>query len=355
VNTAASASVGGRAKAVADGVWRIRLDSACGLVVNAYLLLREGHHLLIDTGFPYTTAQLEEGLRECGVELADIDDVLYTHLHVDHVGGGVVLGSRWGAREWVWEGATPAFGDVYAYLEGIRAAPCWPSGCVPASAATDVRVLEMQSKPRLPWRAGGTGHLHDPRGVAFGETLAVGPWRFECLDGRGHGPHHVGWLEVTQGWLFSGDAVMAVPTPIVLSMGDDLVAWASTVARWSSRSEVTWLLPGHGMPTRLIQPSFRRSVAAYERVYAVMMEGLGSRGVTDAVTVTRGVLPGDGTRFAARSSVVLSNAHALLVTLAAEGGVSEVAPGVFAGERGLQPCWTTWVSGHVGEGALTGW
>lgn len=352
MNTARTAGVGGRAKEVADGVWRIRLDSACGLVVNTYLLMREGHRLLVDAGFPYTTGQLEEGLRECGVSVDAVDDVLYTHLHVDHVGGGVVLAPRWAPREWVWEGARPAFGDVYAYLEGIRASPSWPEGCIPASASGDVRVAEMQSKPRLPWRAGGSGALHAPRGVAFGEVLALGPWRFECLDGRGHGPHHVGWLERQHGWLFSGDAVMAVPTPIVLSMGDDLVQWAGTVARWSARSDIAWLLPGHGMPTRLIQPSFARSVAAYERVYAAMMAGLATRGAVDAVAMTRAVLPGDGTRFAARSSVVLSNAHALLATLASEGALSEVAPQVYAAESGLCESWSSWVAHHAEGGDL---
>lgn len=342
MNTALA--TGRRSRELADGVARIRLDSRCGLVVNAYVLQRDGHVALVDTGFPYTVGQLETGLAELGLRVDDIDDVLYTHLHVDHVGGGVALAPRWAPREWLWEGALPAFGDVFAHLEQTRTSPAWAAEVVPPDQATARRVREMRDKPRLPWRVDGDGTLSDPRGVAFGEVVDCGPWRVRCVDGRGHDPTHVGWYVEGQRWLFCGDAVLAVPTPIVRAMGDDLKVWVRTVHRWSQALDVAWLLPGHGMPTRLVEPSYARSLNAFERVYDATLARLSAAGIVDPLGVASDVLPGDRSRYAARSSVLLANADAVLHALAADGYLEEVEPQRFLAARACPPSWQRWVA-----------
>ncbi len=340
----ATVTTGQRSRVLTDGVARIRLDSRCGLVVNAYVLARAGHVMLIDTGFPYTTAQLEAGLAELGLTLEDVDDVLYTHLHVDHVGGGVALAERWSPREWFWEGARPAFGDVYAHLEQSRTSEDWAATVVPPDQAGARRIAEMRDKPRLALRAGGTGELADPRGVALDEVISCGPWRVRCVDGRGHDPHHVGWYVEQERWLFCGDAVLAVPTPIVRAMGDDLKVWLRTVLRWERSLGVDWLLPGHGMPTRLIGPSYARSVHAFERLFHAVDARLMGAGTADALCVTRDVLPGDRSRFAARSSVTLANADALLHALRDDGYLIEVESRRFAAVSGRPRSWQEWTA-----------
>lgn len=53
---------------------------------------------LVDTGFgpaqvpDWTSGQLLESLRELGVEPEDVTDVIYTHLHFDHIGWASVAG-----------------------------------------------------------------------------------------------------------------------------------------------------------------------------------------------------------------------------------------------------------------------
>lgn len=65
---------------LARGVYRLPLGG-----VNAYLI--EGDDLtLIDTGLPGSLPKIETGVRELGHELAEIDQILVTHLHADHSG-----------------------------------------------------------------------------------------------------------------------------------------------------------------------------------------------------------------------------------------------------------------------------
>lgn len=72
------------------------LDDAWSLLnFRAFLVRADGHTVLIDTGWgpvhappgaPSTPARLLEELAEVGVTPPDVDLVVFTHLHADHVG-----------------------------------------------------------------------------------------------------------------------------------------------------------------------------------------------------------------------------------------------------------------------------
>lgn len=59
--------------------------------VNAYLVRTPNHVVLVDAGVGKNTGEnsghLQEQLKEAGVDPADIDLVLITHFHFDHIGG----------------------------------------------------------------------------------------------------------------------------------------------------------------------------------------------------------------------------------------------------------------------------
>lgn len=316
-----------RTRAIDDGVWRLRLDSECGLVVNAYALAHPDGIALIDTGFPHTTAQLAAGLAELDRSLADVTDVFYTHTHIDHVGGGAALAARWSPREWLWEGSTPAFGDVFAHITGWRTSDTWPLPLVGDAHGAHPRVAEIRSKPRTPIRVCDGGTLHAPRGVAFGDEVVVGPWRLQCVDARGHDPYHCAWWEPDRGWLFSGDVVLAVPTPLSVGMGDDAATWLRTLARWEATLPVQRLFPGHGMPTTLYEPSLARSRGRLGALYEVIADGMRAHGTVDLMAATERALPVDRSRFSARTSTVIATLHALLTACEREGWVTESSPG----------------------------
>ncbi len=66
--------------------------------VNAFLINTGGKLVLIDSGagvfFGPTLGKLVANLKASGYQPAQVDEILLTHLHVDHVGGAVADGAR---------------------------------------------------------------------------------------------------------------------------------------------------------------------------------------------------------------------------------------------------------------------
>ena len=60
---------------------------------NCILIEAEGTRLLIDAGKPAKT--IEEGLSSFGLSLKDIDALLITHEHTDHIAGAGVLARKY--------------------------------------------------------------------------------------------------------------------------------------------------------------------------------------------------------------------------------------------------------------------
>ncbi|SIT05940.1 Glyoxylase, beta-lactamase superfamily II [Alicyclobacillus vulcanalis] len=82
------------------GIERVRIETPYPEDhVNAYLLL--GDPLtLVDTGLPFAKSQeqLQAGLAEHGVSFADIEQILVTHMHLDHIGAVSAVQRASGAR-----------------------------------------------------------------------------------------------------------------------------------------------------------------------------------------------------------------------------------------------------------------
>ncbi len=55
-------------------------------IVNCYLLIHENHKILIDTGYPENFDNFLKQIRKHNINFADIDYLLLTHAHDDHVG-----------------------------------------------------------------------------------------------------------------------------------------------------------------------------------------------------------------------------------------------------------------------------
>ena len=83
---------------VAEGVHRVS-----GGVTNFYLLGESGKYTVVDAGTPRDYALLQSSLRELGAQPSDLDAVLITHAHVDHVGFAEQARNEASAAVWAHE------------------------------------------------------------------------------------------------------------------------------------------------------------------------------------------------------------------------------------------------------------
>lgn len=165
--------------------------------VNAYLVKFGGKLVLVDTGSggnwgPPELGHVLANLRAAGVQPAQIDLILITHLHADHVGGLV-----------------SASGAAVFPKAVVRVAQAdsdfWLSEKIAAAAPPEARAFfTVAQKSAAPYLKSGQWQPFKP-----GETVAPG---VEALAMPGHTPGHTGYQFSSNGQqlLVWGDVVHAV-------------------------------------------------------------------------------------------------------------------------------------------------
>jgi glyoxylase-like metal-dependent hydrolase (beta-lactamase superfamily II) len=201
--------------------------------IAAALLESENHRAIIDPGPESTLATLREQLRTRGIEVADLDAILLTHIHLDHAGAAGAL-----VRE------NPAL-PVYVHASGAR------------HMADPAKLL-----------ASATRLWGDELSILFGETLPVPPENLRILEGAqtltlgsrkldvvytpGHASHHVSYFDDDAGVAFIGDTagiridngpyiLPATPPPDI-----DLALWDQSFAAILDRRPACLFLTHYG-------------------------------------------------------------------------------------------------------------
>ena len=256
----------GTAVEIEPGLFRLRLFNPRGsLLINTYIYKSPGHLAIIDPGWPWTFEALEVALRDLGLgRLADVDQWLYTHTHIDHMGLAAVLADYSDAGHFAASSVEPHLDDWHGFQDRTNDWFAWGQ-----TAFADPE-RSLLAKERAQAEAGqrkysGLTHQYGARAVEnavlfdIGDSIQVGDLQFEIHDASGHDPTHVAFFERSRGWMFAGDAVIATPTPISRSMDDDLALYEATLTRLQVLP-TQLLLPGHGVQkTDRIDASFERS------------------------------------------------------------------------------------------------
>ncbi|HZC65410.1 MAG TPA: MBL fold metallo-hydrolase [Candidatus Dormibacteraeota bacterium] len=153
----------------------------------ASALLRSAEHgALIDPGPASTLETLRAGLRSEGLEVADLDAILLTHIHLDHAGATGAL---------VQENPRLA---VYAHTRGA------PHLVDPGKLLNSARRLWGDELPRL---FGITVPVpaENLRILAGGETLTLDERKLAVEYTPGHAGHHLSYFDESDGTAFVGD------------------------------------------------------------------------------------------------------------------------------------------------------
>lgn len=239
----------GHALQLEDDLWRVRLrNPERSLIVNTYVYRGGDTLAVIDPGWAHTVDALQAALGD--LELADslaaVDRWLYTHAHIDHMGPAAMLERRSDAPHTAWSGLGPQLGVWHAFQDRVSDWRPWID-----EAFIDPHRTRLLTNAASPEMVDRWGHAELSRAelVDFGDTIEVGELRLTLLDARGHDPHHGAWWEAERGWLFSGDVVLAAPTPICRSMDDNLADYKASLDRLEAL-DISLLLPGHGLHKR---------------------------------------------------------------------------------------------------------
>jgi len=170
------------------GITAIDTDYVRPLLDASHLVVDHGRAAFVDTGVNASVPLLLEALRQKGVDVADVDYVFLTHVHLDHAGGAGRLMQR-----------LPNASAVL-HPRGARHM-IEPSKLVKGSEA-------VYGKERVREMYGDIAAIPEKRVyvVADGEELVLGERTLQCIFTEGHARHHYCLADPASGGVFTGDS-----------------------------------------------------------------------------------------------------------------------------------------------------
>ncbi len=240
-------------------------------VIGSYLLLGD-RPALVETGPTSTVETLLDGVRQAGLDPADLAAVAVTHIHLDHAGGAGALAQR--------------FPHLQVYVHAIGA----PHLVDPARLVASAARLYGDDLPRLfgdvvPVPAERVRALND------GDAVLLGSRRLVALDTPGHARHHHAFWDPDTADLFTGDMAgvalpgsryVRAPTPPPQL---DIPAWERTLARVRSLHPKRLLLTHFG-PHTWVEDLLAQFEESLHRNLAIVREALAA-GVDDQTITAR--------------------------------------------------------------------
>jgi glyoxylase-like metal-dependent hydrolase (beta-lactamase superfamily II) len=170
------------------GVTAIDTDYIRPLLDASHLIIDSGRAAFVDAGINHSVPLLLEALRRKDLDVADVDYVFLTHVHLDHAGGAGQLMQRLPrARAVLHPRGAPHMIDPTRLVKGSEA------------VYGKARVREMY---------GDIAPIPESRVhvVADNEEVALGERTLRCLFTEGHARHHYCLVDPSSRSVFTGDS-----------------------------------------------------------------------------------------------------------------------------------------------------
>ena len=241
-----------------DRLHRLELPTPFAIGPVSCWVLRGDPLTLVDPGprRGKTRAALDDGLRELGLRVEDIEQVVLTHQHHDHVGLAAEVAQRSGARV----AATPRLAEYLGDYE--RAAERDDAYAV---AMMRLHGIDDDTRQTLDDISRSFRRYSEPVTVdtvaGDGERLVAGGRTFTVYERPGHSPTDTILLDESDGLLIGGDHLLErvssnpiahVPIddrdPVEVATHDRRRALVEYLAsmRATAALDVATVLPGHG-------------------------------------------------------------------------------------------------------------
>jgi len=227
------------------------------------VLQQAGGLALVDPGPTSCLPVLTQGLAQRGQRLADVRDILLTHIHLDHAGAtGTIVRAHPHIRVFVHERGASHMADPSGLLRsatrlyGEQMDRLW-GGCEPVPAGN---LVALQG----------------------GERIDAGARRFDVAYTPGHASHHVSYFDGESGVAFVGDTggvcidggYVLPPTP---PPDIDLEAWRVSVDRIERWSPSTLFMTHFG-PAPSVRPHLQSLLDNLETTAGWVRESLSEDG-----------------------------------------------------------------------------
>ena len=269
------------APAAAVGIHRIAVPTPFAVGrVNVYLIEDEPL-ALVDTGPNSGTSldELERGLAERGRAIEDLELIVLTHQHIDHLGLVGVLRRRSGAEVAASECARPfveRYGEEAAADDEFAVELMRRHG-VPDDMA---RALRAVSAAFRGWGA----HTTVDRVLRDGDPLALRDRTLEVASRPGHSPSDTSFHDRGRRLLLGGDHLLKdiSSNPLATRPRDGgereqaLVTYLDSL-RATYAMEIDFVLPGHGDPIDDHRAVIDARLALHERRAAKLERLIGER------------------------------------------------------------------------------
>jgi glyoxylase-like metal-dependent hydrolase (beta-lactamase superfamily II) len=210
---------------------------------NWYVIEEGGRLTLVDAGFPGHFSVFEQGLRSLGREMRDVEAVILTHAHADHMGFADRVGAAAKAPVFIHRHDAEAAQRPLQLPWFALLSNAWHPFM--ASVLTRATVNGVFS----------LAHVTSPRLFEDGEVLDV-PGRPHVIHTPGHTPGEVAFYLPAQKVLLSGDTLVTrdlytgrrgEPQLTRPRLNEDVNVARRSLDRLKDLGSVH-MLPGHGAP-----------------------------------------------------------------------------------------------------------
>ncbi len=269
------------ARATEAGIHTLRIPTPFAVGrVNCYLL-EDDPLTLVDTGPNSGKAldELQQQLSRLGYAVADIELVILTHQHIDHLGLTEIVVEHSGADVASIDVAAKRLAnfDEDAELDDRFAVELMLSNGLPDDVVT---ALQSVSRGFRGWGS----HAHVTRPLPHGSTLKMRDRSLEVLHRPGHSPSDTIFWDADRKILLGADHLIAhiSSNPLVTrpldGSGDRtqaLVTYMDSLRR-TREMPIEIVLPGHGDPVTdhvaLIDDRFAKTQRRKEKIFGLIDE-----------------------------------------------------------------------------------